>query len=991
VVTGTLMAKVNILLVDDKPANLQTLEAVLDPLGENLVRALSGAEALRRMLEEDYAVVLLDVQMPGLSGFDVARLIRGRDRTRHTPIIFMTAFESEQFPVLEAYQLGAVDYLVKPLVPEVVRAKVAGFVELFQKSEQIKQQAEQLRLLERREFERRLAEEKQQRELDRLRVEAAKEKELAAVLREQREWFRVTLASIGDAVITTDPDGRVTFLNPIAEALTGWRHDPALGRPLDEVFPIVDETTRQPIANPVARVLARGAVVGLGNHTLLRRQDGTETPIDDSAAPIRDADGKVAGVVLIFRDVTERRRVERERAQLLDREQAARAEAEQQRDFVRLVLEHTPIAVAVTEGPGHRLAFLNQAAAAVLGLDPRQVVGKLPGEIAPETAREVVPVLERVMQTGQPEMNPELTVRIPGGRTVYVQVTYAPLPGPQGRPRGVVLLGVDLTRRHQAEQDRERVLRRLEILARANRQLNAVLEAPVVLRTLVRAAMELAEATAGTAGLLHQGRMVFNEYHQQGGVLPTAVALGPGQGVPGWVMQYRTPYLSDDAANDPQVLPELQQRFAFTTLVNMPILNHGGQLLGCFELHNKAGGRPFDADDVVMLQGLAAAAAIALENAQLLQRVREADQRKDEFLAMLAHELRNPLAPVRNGLHILRHVGTASPAGGPTLDMMDRQVQHLTRLVDDLLDVSRITRGKVSLRQERLDLGRLVRDTVEDRRRAFEQAGLALTPETPETPVWVAGDATRLAQVFGNLLDNALKFTERGGAVAVRLAVDEPARQARVSVRDTGMGIDPDMLPRLFGVFAQSDRSLDRSRGGLGLGLAVVKGLVELHGGEVSAASAGAGKGAEFSVALPLEPEPAALANGTTPKPAPAVEPLRVVVVEDNHDAADSLRLLLELRGHHVAVAYSGPEGVDKVLAERPDVVVCDIGLPGFDGYEVARRLRQLPGLEKTVLVALTGYGQDEDRRRSQEAGFDQHLVKPADPAELERVLTTHA
>jgi signal transduction histidine kinase len=363
----------------------------------------------------------------------------------------------------------------------------------------------------------------------------------------------------------------------------------------------------------------------------------------------------------------------------------------------------------------------------------------------------------------------------------------------------------------------------------------------------------------------------------------------------------------------------------------------------------------------------------------------EADRRKDAFLAMLAHELRNPLAPLRNALHVLGQRGSADPAFRQGHEMMERQVRHLARIVDDLLDVSRMMRGKVQLRPERLDLARLVRTAALDHQGIFRQAGLDLNLDVPELPVWVMGDSIRLAQILSNLLHNAAKFTDAGGRVSIRLTV-VGGDKAEVAVRDTGIGIGPDTLPCLFETFAQADRSLDRSRGGLGLGLALVKGLAELHGGEVRAASAGPGCGAELTVRLPAEPELVALSEMPT-GPTRTGKRLRILVVEDHRDAADSLRMLLELYEHEVTVAYSGPDGVKAAEQWQPDVILCDIGLPGLDGYGVASRLRQNPSTAKARLIAVTGYGAEDDRRRSQEVGFDAHLVKPVDPDALQGVL----
>ncbi len=358
--------------------------------------------------------------------------------------------------------------------------------------------------------------------------------------------------------------------------------------------------------------------------------------------------------------------------------------------------------------------------------------------------------------------------------------------------------------------------------------------------------------------------------------------------------------------------------------------------------------------------------------------LREADRRKDEFLAMLAHELRNPLAPIRTSAEVLSRLGTTSPQAERAVRMIDRQVSHMVRLVDDLLDLSRISRGKILLCEERVDLVSLARATVEDHHGLFEDSGITLTAELPEEPVWVHGDATRLSQILGNLLQNARKFTDRGEGVVVRLRMEPAAGRALLRVEDTGIGMAPEMLARLFEPFSQADRSLDRSRGGLGLGLALAKGLAELHGGSVEATSPGVGQGSCFTVSLPLidETRAGAIAEASAESPA---SPLHILVIEDHPDAAESLKMLLEITGHQVDVALDGRAGLDAARRLRPDVVICDIGLPGMDGYAVARALRASEESGGVYLIALSGYGQEEDRRKAQEAGFDRHLTKPVD------------
>lgn len=361
------------------------------------------------------------------------------------------------------------------------------------------------------------------------------------------------------------------------------------------------------------------------------------------------------------------------------------------------------------------------------------------------------------------------------------------------------------------------------------------------------------------------------------------------------------------------------------------------------------------------------------------EELRAADRRKDEFLAMLAHELRNPLAPIKNGLEILRRAG--DPAARDTRDMIARQVDHLTRLVDDLLDVSRITRGKVELRPAEVDLNAVLARAAEGVRPLADARRHRLTVTPAPRPVWVTADLTRLVQVVGNLLTNAAKYSDPGGRIDLTLA--EEGEEAVIRVTDAGTGIPADVLPRVFDLFAQADRTLDRSEGGLGIGLTLVKGLVELHGGTVKAASDGPGRGSEFTVRLPV------VRRAAEPKPPAARVPSsraaakRVLVVDDNADAADSLAALLQLLGHRVRVAHSGAEALQTVGSFHPDVGVLDIGLPGMTGYELAGRLRADLAGDPLTLIALTGYGQAEDRVRARDAGFDHHLTKPADPAAL--------
>jgi PAS domain S-box-containing protein len=765
----------NILLVDDRPENLLTLEAVLSGLGENPVRAASGEEALALLGERDFAVVLLDVRMPGLSGFETAKRMRATEHARHTPVIFLSAAESPEFPVAEAYRLGAVDFLLKPFAPDVLRAKVAVFVDLFHKGERVRD-------LERRERE---------------RAEQA--------LRETEQRFARFMEHLPGLAWIKDLSGRYLYANDAAGRAFGRHASDLYGKTDDDTFPpdtaaAFRENDRRAAASPV----------GVQTVEILTHPDGSVHHSLVSKFPIPGPDGKPAMVGGVAIDITDRRRAEAELTRVT-------AESDRRRQLYETILSNTPDLAYVFD-LDHRFAYANEVLLRMWGKTWDEAIGRTCLELGyePWHAEMHDREIEQVKATKQP-IRGEVPFAGTFGRRIYDYI-FVPVLGADGEVTAVAGTTRDVTDRKAAEE---------------------------------------------------------------------AVA--------------------------------------------------------------------------------------------------EAARRKDEFMAMLAHELRNPLAPLRNALHILQLRGTDPGVLEQARGMMDRQVTHLGRLVDDLLDVSRLTTGQVQLRRERLDLARLTRQAAADRRTAYEAKRVSLEVSTPDTPVWVNGDPTRLAQVLDNLLTNALKFTARDGQVYASVAADADGRVV-LTVRDTGAGIEPDMLPRLFEPFSQADRTLDRRDGGLGLGLAIVKGLAELHGGSVRAQSGGLGRGAAFTVILPAYSEPPALSS-RPPSPRPAARELRVLVVEDNRDAADSLRMLLEAYGYQVEVAYTGPDGVRAAEENRPEVVICDIGLPGMDGYAVAGALRRNPATASSRLIALTGYGQDEDRRRAREAGFDEHLTKPADPAALEALI----
>ncbi|HEY3451604.1 MAG TPA: PAS domain S-box protein [Myxococcales bacterium] len=536
------------------------------------------------------------------------------------------------------------------------------------------------------------------------------------------------------------------------------------------------------------------------------------------------------------------------------------------------------------------------------------------------------------------------------GSLAHLVVSAAPLTSGDNRTIGCVITMTDVSERRRAEE--------------------ALRQSEEGFRSIANAIPQLAWV-ARPDGFIYW----YNQrWYQFTGMTPEQLA--------GWGWQ---------RLHDPEVLPKVLERWKASIASGEP-----------FEMEfplRGADGRfrrfltrvlPLRAQDGSVLQWFGtntditdlaeAQAALQRANEQLV----EVDRRKNEFLATLSHELRNPLAPIKNSIYVLERAEPGGDQARRAQAVIDRQVSQLARLVDDLLDVTRISRNKVHLKYEKIDLNEIVRRTVEDHRSLFDQAGIRLEATFAPNPVIVSADWARLAQAIGNLLANAAKFTPKGGTTQVEVARDGARRLAMVRVADTGAGMSGETLARLFQPFAQADRTLDRSKGGLGLGLALVKGLVEMHCGEVTAHSLGHGQGSEFRVWLPLD---ASAAVAAPVGPAERRRPRRLLIIEDNVDSADSLREVLTLEGHLVEVAYSGPEGLERARLFKPDLVLCDIGLPEMDGYQVARAFRADEALKAMHLVALSGYAMPEDLDRAAQSGFERHLAKPPSPEKIEETL----
>jgi PAS domain S-box-containing protein len=768
---------------------------------------------------------------------------------------------------------------------------------------------------------------------------------------ERRELLRVTLLSIGDAVITTDVEGRVTYLNSVAEALTGWTPDEAIDQPLDSVFRIVNEDSRQPVESPASRALREGVVVGLANHTVLLKKDGGECPIDDSAAPIRDEAGLVSGCVLIFRDVTQQRRIERERAHQLH---LAR--------LLATIIETTDDAI-VSKSLDGTIQSWNAAAERLFGHTAQQAVGQhISLIIPPERLSEEDEIIAR-LSAGERIEHFETERLGRDGQRLLVSLTISPLRDESGAVVGASKIARDVTHRRYAEH-RERQL--LAETAAANAKFQAFFEQGALFAAILDV----------DGSVLEPNRL----FAEGCGYTRNAIIGKPVWDGPWWAdsadARARIQAATTEAAGGHNARVEVSYRTADGSqrngvVVIQPIKRYADQVL------------------FLALSGADITERKRLEDdlRELAADLSEADRKKNEFLAMLAHELRNPLAPISNTARALRLGIGDEDAVRSASEMLERQVSQLARLVDDLLDISRITRGRIELRTTRTALAPIVLQAVEAVRPLARSMNHELTTTLPENEIYVEADPARLTQVVGNILNNACKFTNPGGHV--QLVVNQNHNEATIRVRDNGIGIAPEHLSHVFDMFAQVDASLERSRDGLGIGLTLVRTLVELHGGSIQVNSEGPGRGSEFTVRLPVvEPAPTAVADDGI-APARAAAPHRVLIVDDNDDGAESLSMLLQFDGHDTLKAHSGPQAIEAADRFRPDVMLLDIGLPGMSGYEVCQRIRQEPWGQRILIVAMTGWGQEEDRRRSMEAGFDTHMVKPVDHEALLKLLAS--
>ncbi len=779
--------------------------------------------------------------------------------------------------------------------------------------------------------------------------------ELAGRLAQRQ--FRQMIDALPAAIYTTDTEGRITYCNPAAIELWGRTPDIGTDRWCVSWKLYRPDGTDLPHAEcPMALALKEGRAIR-GEEVIVERPDGSRIACMPYPTPLRDEDGRIVGAINMLVDISDRKRAEENLR-----------ESEQR--FSRFM--HNLPGLAWIKDLQGRYVYANEAAETAFDTPLRDLVGRTDHEIFPPETAAAFTANDRQVLGSDAGIQATETLEHGDGTIHYSIVSKFPIPGRDGTTALIGGVAFDVTELTQAEE----ALRRSEAWFRALAEASPALiwridpdghftyVNPQHLDFFRRTEDEL--LNEGWLPLLHPddaaGYMAAVDAARLGRARLQAVArVRHGQGDWRWVESYALPLSGDDGE----------------------YLGHVGTSL-----------------DVT-------------ERKQFENALSEAASRKDEFLAMLAHELRNPLAPIRNSIEIVRRIAASdAPEAGhratdastlrsreeagaaleSVVQTLERQVNQLVRLVDDLLDVSRISRGRIELRRERVDLASVVHHTVEAVLPLCRGMDQELTVTLPRDSVYVNADPARLAQIVGNLLSNACKYTDKGGRIWLTVTLEEASRPAGVviRVRDSGIGIATEQLPRIFDMFVQVDTSLERAGSGLGIGLTLVKTLVDMHGGTVEVSSDGIGKGSEFVVRLPIIADSPAPAT-RLPRDVPAVAASRrILVVDDNRDSADSLATLLRLSGHETLAVYDGLEAVEAASTFRPDVILLDIGLPKLNGFEAARRIREQRTDKGLMLVALTGWGQDSDRRASRDAGFDAHLVKPVDDVTLARVLAEH-
>jgi PAS domain S-box-containing protein len=802
-------------------------------------------------------------------------------------------------------------------------------------------------------------------------------------LRDSERRYRDVVQGLPAAIYTTDGEGRIQLFNEAAVEL--WGRRPECGVELwCGSFRIFDASGSEVLLSecPMARVL-KGEPLSGGHAIVIERPDGTRRHALAHPRPIHDSTGTVIGAVNMIVDITERNEAERELARTRDELELQVKSLTSMHEMATQLAHFDDIDAAMqmvldtaVEVHGADLGLLSMydepsgtlVAKASHGFDPSllEEVGRIIPGVDGSACGRAFDSRARVIVFDTEADSSYVAYREFARRAGFRSVQSTPIVTRGGR-----LLGVLSVHFSEPRVPATRELQLCEVCARHvadaiehNRSTQAVRES----ERLYRAIGESINYGVWVCDAAGRNAYVSESFLKLTGLTQAEYAKSIWSRIPDAAEAERVRASWKEciaAGRDWEAEVQVTTAAGGTRAIlsrGVAIRDESGQITGW-------AGMNLDIDRLKRVEN----------------ELRELDQRKNEFLATLAHELRNPLAPIRNGLEIMR-LGRGNPGMvEQARTMMERQLRQMVRLVDDLLDVSRVSRGKIELRKERIDLSSALSNAIETAKPIIDQNGQELVTRLPGQPITVDGDLTRLSQVFANLLNNAAKYTDKGGRI--ELTVHPHADRVEVRVKDNGIGIPPAMLEKIFGIFTQVERSLEKARGGLGIGLSIAKRLVEMHGGAVIARSDGPGHGSEFVVWLPVVEE--AQEARATPAAAPSASAhrRRVLIADDNIDAASSLSLMLQVMGNDVRVAHDGLEALAVAEAFHPDAILLDIGMPGLNGYEVCRKLRERGETSRALIIALTGWGQEDDRRRSRDFGFDQHLVKPVEPSTLAAAL----
>lgn len=787
-----------------------------------------------------------------------------------------------------------------------------------------------------------------------------------------RAKVRATLEMTVDGILVVDGESRITDINQ--RALAMWQIPPEL---IDtgDLRTFVEVTSKR-VKDHVA-YLARIDEISATNpaeaYDSIELLDGR---IFERFSAMQGAAGQSEGRVWTFRDITERHR------------------AEEARLLLAAVVDSSDDAI-ISKTLNGIIRTWNEGARRIFGYSAEEVIGKpITILLPPDRIHEELDILKR-LQRGE-RVNHFETIRVDKqGRLLDISVSISPVRDSRGQVIGASKIARDITERRRFERAASFIAAVSVALAEPN---DYVLVLQKIAALAVPSFADWCLVDLQTTGGSTRPIAVMHADPQKAQRARERLLQRPPRSTdrrgPGKVLRVGKSELVADVDAALRLEPPARQDEYLTILRALGIKSYVCVLLrpsaevsstllfGMGESDHR-----FSSPDLDTAEDLAHRAVIAVENAGLLSALREADRRKDDFLAILAHELRNPLAPIRNSVQLLRDPNSSQEDRKFSVSVMDRQVQQMSRLVDDLLDIARISRGKIELRKERIELATVIEDAVEASRPIVEAQGHQLTVDIPKEPIFIDADPTRIAQVLSNLLSNAAKYTNAGGRIWV--TAGEVQGEAVIRVLDTGVGIPEGMLTRIFDMFTQVEQSMEGGRSGLGIGLTLVQRLVEMHGGTIRVFSPGIDKGSEFVVRLPLAggaPVPIATSSNREERARPAIGQ-RVLVVDDNRDGAESLALLLRRIGHVVEIAHDGPAAIVATEQFDPRVILLDIGLPKMNGFEVAVRIREQRA-DRVVLVAVTGWGQSEDRRRTREAGFDYHMTKPVDFGVLRDLLS---